>query len=419
MKVVFPGNVKENLEATRSILKKRESMSDTEKPLQREERKSVNAVVQIIVNNYTDNVACGNVSSSGCLLFHSRIINPKTLVTIRFYSNTDTKGSHELYDPIMGIVRWHRPSKSNPHMVMIGVQFKHRVSEYHGVPQLLNPEFFAKKQIKKLTSAHNALMGRYVNCYVCGHREISQWKLRAKSMLTQKNIFGVPLYVSPIQGYDYCDFNLLQITVCPNCYFASHVPDYFQRNPEDTSPFDSRPFYQEWKTTIENREKALQEYQDGFFSDIRSCDQAIFSYKLAIESHDLLGKVSEDYTEYRKSVSLLMFQAELYMSRGIRNLAEGNLRKALEQLETIFPHLQAEMIIRSALLIALIRLYFGEMKPFGEYMTFLANYNKDGKISPRSPEGKMLKSCNDTLSKAYENRESFNHNKLKNFQMDL
>lgn len=380
------------------------------------ERKSVRAVVQMITNNFTDNVVCLDLSMTGGMLLIGNVMNPKTWVTLRFYGSPGSDGTHELFDGVRACIKWYRWKEKGKSL--IGVEFASKPNEHHGIPQLLNPDAYTKVK-KKLATSNNSLMGRYVRCYVCGHEDTKQWKLRTKTMITKNNIFGIPTYTQPMPGKHHCDYNLLRVTVCPKCYFASNHLDYFQGNREDACPFPVGPFYKKWMENVEERGHFVEQHKGGLFSDIRSLEQALIAYNLAIDTHELLASQSDHYNEQRTVVSQLLFQAELYMSRGDRNIAESNLKRAEALLEETFGHLKKEAILRAALLICLINLYFQDMKKFGGYMTFLVNYNKDGKIHPRSDEGKVLKHCLDAMNKAYEYREDLTRNKLKNFHFQF
>ncbi len=380
-------------------------------------RQNVRAIVQLMGPNYKDNVVCQNISVNGCMVLINTVLNPRTLINLRFYGKkTDGGDGHELYDMLTGKVQWYRRTGRNKGV--IGIEFTSKANENHGVLQLLDPARFVK-EVKRLKSASSSLMGSYVKCYVCGQKDIHQWKLRAKSMLSTTNIFGVPVYTEPLANKDFCDFNLLRVTVCPNCFFASGLPNYFQKTFEDTSPFNSGVFYKPWMSTLDDRKKKATPHKGALFSDTRGVEQALVAYDLSIETHELMVELTGSYDESRNTIMLLMFQAEIYMSTGNRSAAEGNLSKALNKLEKIFGHLEKEAIIRAALLLCLIHLYFKNMKEFGSYMTFMVNYNQDGKVSPDSTEGKVLKQCQDTLNKAYEYREELNKDKLSNFHFEF
>ncbi|MBF0289105.1 MAG: DUF2225 domain-containing protein [SAR324 cluster bacterium] len=380
------------------------------------ERKNVRSIVQLMGANYNDNVICQNISIHGCMVLINTVLNPHTLVNLRFYGKKTGGDGHDLYDMLTGKIKWYRRTGRNKGV--IGVEFTNPANENHGIIQILDPGRFVK-EVKRLHSKSNSVMGSYVKCYVCGHKEVHQWKLRAKSMLSATNIFGIPVYTEPLVNKDFCDFNMLRVTVCPSCFFASGRPDYFQKTLEDTCPFDSGTFYKQWMSTLEDRKKIAGRHKDALFSDTRGAEQALAAYDLAIASHSLMVELTGSYEESRNIIMLGMLQAEIYMSTGDRKSAENNLSKALTTLEKIFGHLEGEAIIRAALLLCLIYLYFKNMKEFGSYMSFLFNYDQDGKVDPNSSEGKVLKQCKDTLNKSYEYRDELNKDKLSNFHFDF
>ncbi len=110
-------------------------------------------------------------------------------------------------------------------------------------------------QEKVLTAKNSSLRGKYVACLVCKQAEIPFWILRKKSMRTQTNIFGVVVYSTPVEGKDFCDYNLVQVATCPKCCFASSDISYFKSDDEAAEGIYPEGFADSWLSTLPVRQK--------------------------------------------------------------------------------------------------------------------------------------------------------------------
>ena len=358
---------------------------------------------------------CFQLSYENCTIFSKRIINHKSVVQIKLMKSCETHQEPEWYDFIPAKVN--QAKKLKDHLFIIKLKFWQMPSDLQGVPQILNPELFQVKEKRILECSKNSLLGEYLQCPICLSQDVAYWKLRVKSIRTGRNIFGVPIYLDALSGFDFCNYNLLKVITCPQCFFSSHVSLLFRANSEALSQVDTGEFTRRWSAKHNQRSEQIHPIKDSLFSDQRTVEAAIVAYQLALETHELCYDISQDISEKRKIVALLLFRAEIYMENGNREEAEADLKFILGILEEIWRKLDESPTIRAALLLSLIYLYFQEMPAFSKYMTFLLNFNSERKIAPDSPVGKVLKSCIDSLNKAYEYRDSFDAKKLKKFQI--
>ncbi|MBF0277203.1 MAG: TerB family tellurite resistance protein [SAR324 cluster bacterium] len=270
---------------------------------------------------------------------------------------------------------------------------------------------------KTLTAKNSSLRGKYVDCLVCKQPEIPFWILRKKSMRTQANIFGVSVYTSPVGDKDFCDYNLMQVAVCPKCCFASNDIHYFKGDDEMAEGFEPEKFAKEWLTTLPVRQKKRPDDLKSLNAEERSVEMSILSYDYAIMTFELLHKMDKQHESQLKIVGLQMIQAELLMNAGKRDAAEANLKKSAESLDSVFSYLEGESIFRSAALLCLIKMYFKDYAAVGQYMGFLKNYSSKEELDKTSMEYKVFTIANNRVDAAYSERESYGFDKLKSFHL--
>src|SRR5690606_3391313 len=56
---------------------------------------------------------------------------------------------------------------------------------------------------------------------------LDRYVLRSGKIETEMSFFDVPIYKSATRGGDFIDYNVLGVTVCPQCLFASNDPAHF------------------------------------------------------------------------------------------------------------------------------------------------------------------------------------------------
>ncbi len=359
------------------------------------------------------------LSEEGCTFRFERMLLPNTRITFDFTpqgQGGEEGGEKEHCCPMLATATGARPSKLGETSFTVKTEFQQKITEAHGILQILYPDRQTTTTKKKLESSNSSLLGRYVQCYVCGH-QVAFWSLRIKSMVTELNTLGMTIYVKPIPGKDHCDYNLLQVAVCPDCFFASNDINYFRSEINAKCPFDEEAFKKSWMDSAPVRKQKLQGQSEFFSADTRTADQAILTYVYAIETHQRLEKLKSDNKNPRKMVSLLLPQAELLMNKGKTKAAENNLKRVEHLLEPIFENLSDDAVFKAATTLSLIKLYFKDYEGVNKYMTFLINADREGTVSPTSPEGRALKAGVNLVKKSYDQREAYGYDKLKTFHL--
>jgi hypothetical protein len=354
-----------------------------------------------------------SLSESRCTFRNPRAMVPKMPV----YIQISKSGSEEdLYDRVEGRVTGQRQEKWDEKSVSIRVDIVQKLGDHHGILQILYPDRYGiSKSNERLTSKKSSLTGRLVNCFACGNDQVHFWSLRAKSMITKQNIFGIPKYVSPTGNQDFCDFNLLDVTSCTKCGFSTNILENFCSQPNQTAPFDVKQFQEGWGDQMSS---LLEKIQDSkvFMSEERDLEMALLSYDMAMATHKRLSEVDkEPYDNVRKMAALNMMKAEVFSDAGRIDEAKAALKKVVEWLEPIFEQLDKVEIIKACLLLFRIKVYFKDFQGAGQLMKFMDNYDTEGKLDQESEEFKVLSASQQALKKCYDDREEYAEDKLKTF----
>ncbi len=375
---------------------------------------------QVFYNAIKAKAICVQLSREACVLICKQVLNRKSVVQIRLAKTPDSEDLEQEWYEIIS-TRVANIKNHQGHTFLIELHFRQYVHPEQGVPRILNPELFIAKTIRKPPCTLSSLIPRYVVCPLCQSENVVYWKLRVKSILTGQNIFGIPVYLKAIKDFDFCNYNFLRVLVCPQCLFATDSWFLFKKDYQDIPSIRWESYLQaftkKWTGQYSQRESQIQGIQENLFSDQRDLQSAVCAYQFAIEAHTLCFELSQNIKEKRKLIFLLLIRAELFMEQGSKKEAEADLRTTLNLLKEILPELNPASYMRATLLVALIHLYFQELEKFGEYMTFLVNFNHDHRIHPASAVGKVFRSCMDRLNQAYEDKESFNSKTLKSFRM--
>ncbi len=374
---------------------------------------------QLTVGSKEIEVQCAGLTNSEVVIYSPQAVNPHARLSLKLYKKkTDTKDP-EFHGAITGKSLWCRPIKSRSGNFVLKTEFQQALNEDQGLNLVKGNTEKAKSVLKPLNSS---LLGYFVQCRVCGEKNIPFWLLRTKTMNTQNNIFGIPIYHKPKTDKEFCDFNLLQVVVCPNCLFASNQMDHFKRQTGDKGslPFDAKSFKENWNKSLPIRKRLVGKTATWLSAEKRSNEQAISSYGLGLITSDHLAAITKDepVDHQRRSISYLLIQAELSMNQGERKKAKKLIDEAGKRLEGIFANLSGAQSIRSAFVLALIKIYFKKYEEAGDYLNFVKNYDRSRPVAPGSPEYRVLNQVMTPLDNAWQDRAEYAHDVLPDFHHD-
>ena len=332
------------------------------------------------------------------------------------------KSDGSFWDPVHCRIARQHVEKIEAETYLISATYEQPIAEIHGIPQILEPEKYALREGTTLHPRLNSLHGHYVKCFVCGTEKIPFYRLRIRSMVAKPNIFGVITYLKSAGNLDFCNFNLLDVKVCPGCGFASKDYGNFHVNFDDQPPFDIERFKSGWDQKIQPLLQELQPEKESCLSENRPIGIAILANDMGVATLTKLVESAIDpekkYALLRETTSVHMVQAEFYMEENQQDKAESELRAAQKIGNAIFEHLNGVPSLHMALLLFQIAIYFKELQDAGQIMRFTDNYNKDGRLAQGSDEYKAYVVTKNTVKNTYDDRELIDREKMTSFFLE-
>jgi CheY-like chemotaxis protein len=214
---------------------------------------------------------------------------------------------------------------------------------------------------------------------------VDRYVLRSGKIETEMSFFDIPIYKSATRGADYVDFNLLAVTVCPQCLFASNDPAHFI----DPAEKSIKPV--EWTPATRNavagrtavRKSLAPGLESSFFTEARDAQQALVAYALAIDS----AKTVYEHNKYAMPIELLrlanhhlrLMHLHEMLKSPVAKLEE-HAREAGEWLKKAFPLLEGAGLYKTVYQLVAVALWTGEDKAAHQYMSRLAELERDATV---------------------------------------
>lgn len=225
---------------------------------------------------------------------------------------------------------------------------------------------------------HDPIYEINVKCPVCNQVNISCYELRAKSLQVLLNKFLVPTYQGT-SGFDTVDYNLLAVTVCPRCLFASPDKKDFSRiDANGHSEIKSQLGHSillSLQEKIGERKAVLGPVTDyqKHFKRPRSTDSSIDSYKLAISRAKIEAWYEQPYALYKIAAYNLKI-AKIMKDNNIDN--RDQICEALNYFEEAFrtsncPSEEIEMQVIYTIVALCIKI--GEFKKANSFLAVFTN----------------------------------------------
>lgn len=220
------------------------------------------------------------------------------------------------------------------------------------------------QQLKSIDPLNNSLLRRMVECFVCGETDFFFWLLRPDCMKPKVNVLGVPIYTEALPEKTFCDYNLIQVAVCPNCFFASNDSRCFRSNPRQTPFFDTGAFQLKWEELSESLPAQLPNKFSNLLESKRTVPEAVVAYDLAIATHSILEQLTTSPEHLFKSAELRLTQAEILMSNKQKDIAEAHVKKTIDEFNAGLPQFPPTLKEKAERYLHLINLYFKEYDGF-------------------------------------------------------
>jgi len=178
-----------------------------------------------------------------------------------------------------------------------------------------------------------------VTCPVCGFDDVKCHTLKAKTLPVRHNVLEVPMYeLNP--KFHYVDFNELQFTVCPSCFFVgSNRSDFKVEDVATKSLKESNTDRRILKYWTSNQEKIIQTYRTTNFSpenfhNPRLPEAVLLSYRAAIFKAKLEIQAKIPYSYFKRAHRFLRYYTMCMRYTGSAD--DDLLKKAIADLEQVF-----------------------------------------------------------------------------------
>ncbi len=232
-------------------------------------------------------------------------------------------------------------------------------------------------------NTNNSLLVREVYCpFHKAPEPLDRFILRTGRIITEANLFDLPVYTTASKGADFINYHLLNVMVCPRCLFASNDPSHFidPGQKEDKQPQFSPPTIKAIEGSLDQREAIAGDLAEGFFTEERDIEGALKSIRLGIASSLVLNEMNKT----RMNVELLRvanyhlrlahFAEELKQEQ---QAIDGHLKDALDWLEKAFGLLEGAQLYKCAYQLIAACVYFGDDNNAHRFLSRLVEIERD------------------------------------------
>ena len=142
-----------------------------------------------------------------------------------------------------------------------------------------------------LRSENSSLLLRQAKCLFCKSESLVKlFALKTRTMVTEPNKFDVDCYVNAIGTNEYCDYSLLEVGVCHNCFFATNdfrMFDIQGLRAEESVVFNDF-VCQAFQKKLADRKRLALERSDKMFTEHRTPEDALIAIDLAVHTLSFL-----------------------------------------------------------------------------------------------------------------------------------
>ncbi|MBN1512904.1 MAG: DUF2225 domain-containing protein [Phycisphaerae bacterium] len=211
------------------------------------------------------------------------------------------------------------------------------------------------------------------------------YTLRTNKVITDLSFFDIPVYVSAIPGADFVNFHLLNVMTCPDCFFSSNNAEYFIHPGNEksrTHPF-APPVREAVMALADERRKLAVGLSSGYFSEKRTPQDAVCSYKLAIESSRALWDANN--REYAvELVRMANYELRIAQIRETMDLpapeGEDPYSTAFDLLKLAFRYVAGVQVYRAIYQLVAIAIRLGRDTDCAKYVDHIRMLEREASV---------------------------------------
>jgi CheY-like chemotaxis protein len=266
-----------------------------------------------------------------------------------------------------------------------------------------------RKKAAQPVKGNSSLLEREVLCPF--HEEPSafnRYTLRTGRIVTDSSFFDVPVYLSANKGADFVNYHLLNVMVCPQCFFASNNAEYFiHPGDEKHQPYAFKPVT---RTAIvaaaEDRRKLAAGISPEFFTEKRTPEDAVISYELALETSRTLWTAGKREFPV-ELIRMANYQLRIAHVREVMKLpvpaGDDRYAAAFELLKEAFQTVEGANLYRTIYQLIAVAIYLGCNADAMRYMEHIRVLQREAKV-PQEDVSALQRYAN-RCRKAWEDRD--------------
>jgi CheY-like chemotaxis protein len=256
---------------------------------------------------------------------------------------------------------------------------------------------------------NNSLLVRDAFC-PC-HKErvlLRRYTLRTGHVQAETTFFDITHYTAAAPKADFVDFNLLAVTVCPTCFFASNDPDYFPTVAAGKSrgKVFSAAAVAALNAGAAARGRSAASASHDFFNHRRTAADGLLAYRLAIETSSVLHKgfLHEFPLEPLRLANCYFRVAHLLQRAGAPDdVQQACYVQAVPFLKEAFARMEGALLYKTVYQLVAVGIYLRDDGTAVRYLEHLRALERDRAHPPA--DGPALQRCLARSQEAWENRE--------------
>lgn len=261
----------------------------------------------------------------------------------------------------------------------------------------------------------------YTQKYKCffhrTEKDINCHSLKVKTQVVHPNAFDVMVYKAAVPEQVYCNYMLVEVQICPECYFATNFYSHFcsERSKDNERPREFNGAVVAQIAATKDERKAIFEKMSGAPSDSlqRNYEDAILAFELAAMSYKtvaLAHRTPHGMSLYRVG-NFYLKAAQLCSEIGDYDRGDGYLGQALDYLEKSYSTLLGPSLFRVSLQICALSIYFEDFQNAEQYMQAMTKLSS-GPIDNLKDKQVLTKYLN-RIKEYWQDREDFTRSVLR------
>ena len=197
--------------------------------------------------------------------------------------------------------------------------------------------------------------------------------LKFKTQVVHPNAFDVMVYKAAVPEQEYCNYMLIEVQICPECYFATNYYNHFY--PAGTEAVMPREFKNKIVAQVMANKDERKKIFDRMSNEpkdslLRNHEDAILAFELAASSYKTIAMAHKEphgMSLYRVG-NFYLKAAHLCSELGDLEREESYLQQAIGYLEKSYGTLSGPCLYRVSLQILALYVYFEDFHHASHYL---------------------------------------------------